>query len=258
MDKFKIIKKIRKKLLSNKQSVGSWIQIPDSSIAEIIGQMDFDWVAIDMEHGSISINQLPDIFRALEIGDTLPLVRVAQGKEKDCQQALDAGASGLIIPAVNNAEELKKIINYSKWPPAGKRGVGFSRANIYGLKFENYKLESKAPIIVAMIEDLEAVNNLESILSVDGLDAIFIGPYDLSASMGIMGEFLNPKFKEISNKILKLSKKYNVSAGIHIVEPTATEVTKITKQGYQFIGCGMDTIMIRNSAKKFLSYFKNK
>ena len=258
MDKLKAIKVIRKKLLNNRQSIGSWIQIPNSSVAEIIGQMGFEWVAVDMEHGAVSLSQLPDIFRALELGNTLPLVRLSQGEEKECKQALDAGAAGVIIPMVNDANKLKKIINFCRWPPAGKRGVGFSRANIFGHKFDHYKHEAQQTLIVAMIEDLVAVNNLESILSVKGLDAVLIGPYDLSASMNLMGKFSNKRFKKIIQKILNLSKKYKVSAGIHIVEPSKLTVKEITSQGYQFIACGMDTIMIQDSAKKYLSSFKKK
>jgi len=257
MNKLKLVKAIRKKLSTNKQSIGSWIQLPNSSLAEIIGQMGFEWVAVDMEHGAISVSQLPDIFRALELGNTLPFARLAQGEEKDCKQALDAGAAGLIIPMVDNADKLKKIINFCKWPPSGQRGVAFSRANVFGHKFDSYKIEAQAPIIVAMIEDIVAVENLESILSVKGLDAILIGPYDLSASMGIVGKFSDPKFKKITQLILKQSKKYKVSSGIHIVEPTRLDINNIKKQGYQFIACAMDTIMIRNSSKNFLSFFKD-
>ena len=128
MNKYQTIKSIRQKLLTNKKSLGSWMQIPNSSLAEIIGQMGFEWVAIDMEHGAISLNQLTDIFRALELGNTLPLVRLSQGDEKSCKEALDAGASGVIIPKVNDPNKLKKTIDHCRWPPAGSRGVAFSRA----------------------------------------------------------------------------------------------------------------------------------
>ena len=256
MNRLKSLKSLRKKLIKKELSIGSWIQIADASVAEIIGQMGFDWVAIDMEHGAINISQLPNIFRALELGNTLPLVRIAQMEEKDCKQALDAGAAGLIIPMVNDEESLSNIIDYCKWPPAGKRGISFSRANLFGFKFDAYEKEAQAPLIVAMIESIEAVNNLETILTVKGLDAIFIGPYDLSASMGITGKFSDNRFKKTTNKILSLSKKYNIPAGIHVVEPEKKEVNNVIKQGYQFIACAIDSVMIRNAAKYYLSFFK--
>ena len=138
MNRLQGIEEIRQKLSSGTYSLGSWMQIPNSSIAEIMGQSGYDWVAVDLEHGSISVNQLPDIFRALELGNTLPLVRLAEAQAKDCKQALDAGASGVIVPMVENSKQLEFIRDYCRWPPSGKRGVGFSRANLFGKFFIDY------------------------------------------------------------------------------------------------------------------------
>ena len=136
MNRLKSIKKIRENLSNGGYSIGTWIQIPHPSIAEIMGQSGYDWVAIDMEHGTISANQLPDLFRALELGNTLPLVRLAQGHTKDCKRALDAGAGGIIVPMVERAEQLKTVRDACCWPPKGNRGVGFSRANLFGKNFD--------------------------------------------------------------------------------------------------------------------------
>ena len=176
MNKLNKINKIRETLRNGNCSIGSWIQIPHSAIAEILGQAGYDWVAVDLEHGSISPHELPDLFRALELGNTLPLAIVAQGKLKDCKQALDAGAAGLIIPMIESAKQLKEIINISSWPPAGSRGVAFSRANLFGKNFQNYIEESQSPFIVAMIEHIDALEELDEILKVKGLDAILVGP----------------------------------------------------------------------------------
>ena len=138
MNRLKAIYKIRKKLNNDKYSIGSWMQIPHASVAEIMGCLGYDWVAVDMEHGAISLHQLPDLFRALELGNTLPLVRVAQGTEKDCKQALDAGAGGVIVPMIGSADQLKKVRDATRWPPAGRRGVAFSRANVFGKYFNEY------------------------------------------------------------------------------------------------------------------------
>jgi len=104
MNRYDAIIKIRKKLQNGGISIGSWMQIPHGSVAEIMGHSGYDWVAIDMEHGSISNNQLPDLFRGIELGGTLPLVRLAEGESKDCKEALDAGAGGVIVPMVTTAE----------------------------------------------------------------------------------------------------------------------------------------------------------
>ena len=110
MKRLKAITEIRKKLISGKVSIGSWMQIPHGSVAELMGHAGYDWVAVDLEHGSISTNQLPDLFRAIEAGGTLPLVRLSQAHPKDCKRSLDAGAGGVILPMVENAEQLKATI----------------------------------------------------------------------------------------------------------------------------------------------------
>ena len=117
MNRLKKIKKIRDSLSQGDHTIGSWMQIPNSSLAEIMGQSGYDWVAIDMEHGSISVSQLPDLFRALELGGTLPLVRLTQGHPKDCKQALDAGAGGVIVPMIEDAKQLEDVRDACRWPP---------------------------------------------------------------------------------------------------------------------------------------------
>jgi 2-dehydro-3-deoxyglucarate aldolase len=249
MNRFIKISKIRKKLSSGLYSVGSWIQIPDGSIAEIMGKSGYDWVAVDLEHGSISVSQLPNLFRAIELGGTLPLARVAQGNTKDCKQALDAGAGGIIIPMIENAKQLAEVISACRWPPSGTRGVGFSRANTFGKYFDDYADESQNPFIVAMIEHINAVNDLDEILSVDGLDAIFVGPYDLSASMGITGKFDELDFVNTIEKIKSLCAERNIAFGMHIVKPDSNLLKRRIAEGYQFIAYSIDSVFLTYSAE---------
>ena len=236
------IKTIRKKFQNDQVSIGTWQQIPNASISEILGQAGYDWIAVDMEHGSISVDQLPNLFRAIELGDTLPLARIAESKPKDCKQALDAGAGGIIAPMIENAEQLKMVRNICCWPPIGTRGVGFSRANLFGKNFESYKEEAQSPLLIAQIEHINAVNNLDEILQVDGLDAIIVGPYDLSASMGITGEFDTREFIEVMDSIKNRCKKYNVPCGDHVVQPDQKLLDSRIDQGYRFIAYGTDGI----------------
>ena len=193
MNRIDAIKSVREKLRVGGVSIGSWMQIPHPSIAEVMGQAGYDWVAVDMEHGSIGAHQLPDLFRALELGNTLPLARIAQGRAKDCKQALDAGAGGVIVPMVESAAQLLEVRDACRWPPSGTRGVGFT-LEFFGENFDVYREEAQAPLLVAMVEHIVAVDSLKEILSVDGLDAILIGPYDLSASMGLTAQFDHPDF----------------------------------------------------------------
>jgi len=246
MNRLKTITNIREKLHSNQPSIGSWIQIPHTSVAEIMGEAGYDWVAVDMEHGAVSPHQLPDLFRALELGNTLPLARLAQGYTKDCKQALDAGAGGVIVPMVESAKQLMEVRDACRWPPAGRRGIAFSRANLFGKHFDDYIEEAQQPLLVAMIEHRHAVENLESILSVEGLDAILIGPYDLSASMRMIAQFENPDFAVTIQKILELSKQYGIAAGIHVVQPSQAELRKRVDEGYRFLAYSIDSVMLRS------------
>ena len=247
MNREKKIHEIRQALADDLPSIGSWIQIPHASLAEIIGQAGYDWVAVDMEHGSISIHQLPDLFRALELGGTLPLVRLARGHTKDCKQALDAGAGGVIVPMVESAAQLLAVRDACRWPPAGSRGVGFSRANLFGKHFDAYRVEAQAPILVAMIEHIRAVNDLEDILAVDGLDAILVGPYDLSASMGMVGEFESQEFLSVMDRIRQLCAKHDVPYGVHIVQPDALALQQKIAEGYRFIAYSLDSVFFNHA-----------
>lgn len=247
MNRLEAITMIRQKLSEGKYSIGSWMQIPSTSVAEIMGQAGYDWVAVDMEHGAISVHQLPDIFRALELGNTLPVVRIAQGHPKDCKQALDAGAGGVIIPMVDSPEKLEMVRDACRWPPAGNRGVAFSRANLFGKNFDNYIVEAQQPILVAMIEHVNAVENLRSILEVVGLDAILIGPYDLSASMGLTAKFDHPDFVAVMNQIRQVSESAKIPCGVHVVQPSSEELNQKLANGYRFIAYSMDAVILNKN-----------
>jgi len=247
MNRLKAILDIRKNLNNGGTSIGSWMQIPHPSIAEIMGQSNYDWVAVDMEHGSISAHQLPDLFRALELGNTLPLVRLAHGHIKDCKQALDAGAGGVIVPMIESADQLVKVRDATRWPPSGNRGVAFSRANLFGKNFDAYTKEAKQPLLVAMIESLSAIGELDSILKVDGLDAILIGPYDLSASMNLTAQFDHPEFVKAIRNIKHQAESAKVPCGVHVVAPNINELRGKVEDGYRFIAYSIDSVFLNHA-----------
>jgi len=230
--------------------IGSWIQIPNGSIAEIMGAAGYDWVAVDMEHGSISAQQLPDLCRALELGGTLPLVRIAEAAPSLCKQALDSGAGGVIVPMIRNGKQLKTMVDACRWPPAGDRGVGFSRANLFGKSFAAYSEEAQSPLLVAMLEDTQAVSNLHEILNVGGLDAILIGPYDLSASLGVTAQFNHPIFVETMHRLSETVSQSGVAYGVHVVEPDPIALSKRIAQGMRFIAYGIDAVFLYTSAER--------
>lgn len=248
MNRKDVIAAIRERLRTGGVSVGSWIQIPHAAVAEIMAHAGYDWVAVDMEHGSIGHHQLPDLFRALELGGTLPLVRLAEGQPKDCKQALDAGAGGVIVPMVESAAQLTAVRGACRWPPTGSRGVGFSRANLFGQHFDAYRKEAQAPLLVAMIEHFRAVDDLDAILAVDGLDAILIGPYDLSASLGVTARFEDERFMAAMVRIAEMARHAGIPVGVHVVEPQPQELADRINAGYRFLAYSIDAVMLRRTA----------
>jgi 2-dehydro-3-deoxyglucarate aldolase len=250
MNRPEVIDRIRKSLRDGGVTVGSWLQIPHPSVAEIMGQAGYDWIAVDLEHGSIGVERLPDIFRAIELGGALPLVRVAEGVAKDCKQALDAGAGGVIAPMIESAAQLRSVCDACRWPPAGTRGVGFSRANLFGKHFVSYASEAQAPLVVAQIEHIRAVENLDEILQVQGLDAIMVGPYDLSASMGITAQFEHPAFESAMERIRSLALTRAVPCGVHVVDPDVADLERRIAQGYRFIAYSIDAVFLRRAAER--------
>ncbi len=246
MNRLSAISSIRAKLKKGGHSLGSWMQIPHPSVAEIMGQAGYDWVAVDMEHGAISAHQLPDLFRALELGSTLPMARIAHGYPKDCKQALDAGAGGIIVPMIESAQQLIEVRDACRWPPAGTRGVGFSRANLFGKHFDAYREEAQGPLLVAMIEHHRAIAQLDAILDVSGLDAIMIGPYDLSSSMGLTARFDHPEFCAAMNIIHSKSAAKSVPSGVHVVLPQPDQLKLRIDEGYRFLAYSIDAVMLQS------------
>ncbi len=243
-NRIKLVQKLRLKLQRKRLSVGAWMQISSSQIAEILGQANFDWITLDLEHGSFDLKDLSDIFRAIELGGSISLVRLPGHDNDVCSRVLDEGASGVIIPNITSADQLEDIKQACSWPPAGRRGVGFSRANLFGKNFNAYKTFAQKPIIIPMIENKESFENLDEILSVKGIDAILIGPYDLSASLGFTGKINSQSFQKIINHIKTKCKKYKVPCGIHVIEPSLSIIKKYSKQGFKFLPYSLDTKVI--------------
>ena len=238
------ITELRAKIRAGRPTVGAWLQLPSADSAEIIGRGGYDWAAVDLEHGAMSRNVLPDMFRALECGGTLPFARVAEAGRENIKAALDSGAQGLILPMIESAAQLEEAMAWAKYPPLGKRGVGYCRANLYGRDFDAYLEESKHIFVVAQIEHIKAVDNLEAILAVPGLDAIMVGPYDLSGSMGITGRLDHPDMDKAMGRIASLAKQGRIPMGTHVVRPRPEELAARIAEGYLFLAYGIDTVFL--------------
>jgi len=226
-------------LKEGRVTIGSWVNfgIPDSP--EILSHMGLDWLVFDTEHGPWSIETVQKMIQATAGTDIIPIVRVAWNDPVLIKRALDIGAYGIIVPWVNTKEDAIKAVLATRYPPKGIRGTGPRRCALYGLETSEYiKYADDLIIVIVQIETIEAINNLEEILSVDGVDAIFIGPMDLSASLGIIGDTKNPINLHTINKIFETGKKAGVAVGIYSLG--ADYNRKHIEQGFQFVVLGSD------------------
>lgn len=248
---------VKNALKMRKVTLGGWIQIGHPGIAEIFGRAGFDWVCVDLEHGDTE-GALPNIFRALSKYKAIPFARIEENDTLKIRRALDLGAQGIIVPLVNTAEEAQKAVRSAKYPPEGIRGFAFCRANEWGKDFDQKVAAANSKIsVIVMIESKEAVENIESILQVDGVDGVFIGPYDMSGSYGVTGQTEHPVIMEACKKVSAACKSFGKSAGIHIVLPTPEKVQKANEDGFTFIALGMDTVFLAEGAQKSIEVIKD-
>jgi 2-dehydro-3-deoxyglucarate aldolase len=218
-----------------------------------------------MEHSAITLPQAQQLIRVIELCGCVPLVRVYANDPVIIKRVMDAGAYGVIIPMVITSEEAESAVNAVKYPPMGKIGVGLARAQGYGFDFEGYKnWVNNESVVIVQIEHIQAVNNLEEILTTPGVDGFIIGPYDLSASIGFPGEFEHPEYIEALNKISKVSKQLQKPAGYHVVQPITEEIFLKIDEGYKFLAFSLDTLFLGkacqnglNDIKKYLSQRKD-
>ena len=235
------------------------MQLPCPEVAEILGSRGFDFVGVDLEHSNITRNQLPNIFRALELGNTLPLVRIAKPDSFLAIEALEQGAAGIIVPQIRSKSQLSEIKESFSLPPRGTRGMGFNRGNLYGHKFHEYREGlGQEPLLIGMIEHYEAVKNIDEILSV-GIDAALIGPYDLSGSLGCAGDFENPKYLQVLEEYKKGCLRNNVPIGYHIPgnhlsKDPMVEFLERREEGYTFIVYSGDICMFNYNQKKMSEF----
>lgn len=248
-------KKLKKRIKENKLTIGTWLTIGHTSVVEVLTQAKFDWITIDIEHNLIGLDTLRHLIIAGQANNTAMFVRVAKNDEVSIKYALDAGADGIIAPMINSAEDAEKLVSYAYYPPKGKRGVGLSRAQGYGDNFSQYlKWVEKELTIIGQIEHIDAINDLESISKVDGIDALMIGPYDLSASMGYPGKFDRPDVKEAIEKFNVICKKNQMASGLHIVPIEEYRVQNAKNENYSFIAFGTDFNFMKAGLKSMLKF----
>jgi 2-dehydro-3-deoxyglucarate aldolase len=248
---------LKHKLLSGEKTIGSWLTMPSLAISELMAKVGFDWLTIDLEHSSLSIEQAGEMIRIIDLAGVSPLVRLTSNDGNQIKRVMDSGAHGIIVPMVKTKGDAEQAVSSVYYPPKGIRGVGLARAQDYGIGFHEYRdwLEENA-IIIVQIEHIDAVNNLKDILSVDGVDGYIIGPYDLSASLGVSGEFDHSSMIEAMNEIYRVATTLGKYGGIHIVEPDTDLLKQSVLEGFTFLAYSVDFRMLDVSARIGMKSFK--
>jgi len=244
-------KSLKEKLKNKELTIGSWITIGHPAIPEILSQAGFEWLVIDIEHTTIDLSMVQVLISTIQAQGLAALVRVSKNEEVIIKRVLDAGADGIIVPMICFAEDAKNAVAYAKYPPEGKRGVGLARAQKYGYGFDSYKQWVKDQlVVVAQIEHIDGINNLESIIKIKGIDGTIIGPYDLSGSLGIPGQYNEPVVIDALNRFREICKKANISMGYHVIESNHKKLESKIEEGYNFLAFSTDFFFMGDKAKE--------
>ena len=248
---------LKSKLAQSEITIGSWITLGHPSIAEIMATAGFDWLVLDMEHSVLELSEIQMLIQVLDMQKCPAIVRLTSNHPDQIKRVMDAGANGIMVPMIKSAADAESAVQSVYYPPRGKRGVGLARAQGYGAEFQQYRdwLEKNA-VIVAMIEHIDAVNAIDSILSVDGIDAYIIGPYDLSGSMGHIGELNHPEVASAIEKVLEAGKRLGKPGGIHVVEPDQEQLRQRIAAGFSFIGYGLDIRILDTLCRNHIQNIK--
>jgi 4-hydroxy-2-oxoheptanedioate aldolase len=232
---------VRRRLAAGEASIGTWLALPSPEAAEYTSRLGFDWLVVDSEHNAVDIRTLAQMFAAMAGTSTAPMVRIPWNDPQNFKRVLDAGAWGVVVPMVNSREDAEIAVQATRYPPLGNRSVGGGR---HALSFsttasEYYQHANDQVLLVLQIEHIDGVEHADEIFSVPGIDACFIGPNDLAASMGLgLGvplESDHPRMVEAVAHIRESARKHGVAPGIHC--SSADAVNRRMKEGFQF--CAM-------------------
>ena len=241
----------RARLKRREKLLGTMVTLASAASAEVLAALGFDWLFIDGEHGPLETRELLEILQA--VGDkTACIVRVPQAAEVPIKKALDLGAHGIIVPQVNTAEQAADVVRWSRYAPEGERGVGLARAHGYGQNFREYLSAANREIaVIVQAEHARAVENIDAIARVPGVDAVLVGPYDLSASLGKMGQIDDVAVVAAIDRVTTACRGAGMPLGIFGV--TAAAVRPYAARGYSLLVAGVDTLYLANGAKALLA-----
>ena len=248
---------LKSKLLANELTLGSWLTINHQSVIEVMATAGFDWLCVDIEHAAISISDLLNLVGHIQGNGMQALVRVSSNDPVIIKRVMDAGADGIIVPMIKNAEEARNAVESVRYPTKGNRGVGLSRAQNYGIGFTEYQEWLRtSSVVIAQIEHVDAVNNLSDILNVEGVDGVLVGPYDLSASMGHPGDFENTEVIEVLKRIDQICLSKQKPLGFHVISSDHRKVIDKVSAGYTLLAFSLDFFFLGDSARREMEALK--
>jgi 2-dehydro-3-deoxyglucarate aldolase len=254
---FELKMTFKEKLKSKLPIFGTWLTLPSATIAEIVCNAGVQFVAIDLEHSCLTLDQCQELIRTVELSGANPFVRLSSNDEVQIKRVMDAGAHGIIVPMVNCLKDVEKAFKAIHYPPQGTRGVGLSRAQKYGADFKGYwQWQSTEATLIVQIEHKNALENLDQIFASGLIDGYLIGPYDLSASLGVPGDIENDEVQRALRHIEEKAHQYNVNMGVHIVEMDNKALERSIKAGYKIIAYGVDFRTIEKSYSDAAKQFK--
>ncbi len=243
----------KKRLTSGEKLLGTILTLPAPELAEIAAGAGFDWLFLDMEHGLLDV---ADAQRMVQAAGACPcLIRVPANEPAWIKKAMDVGAAGLIFPNIKSTEEARRAIGEAKYPPEGVRSVGIGRAHGYGARFAEYVEKANADTtLVAQVEHIDGVRNIEAILGTPGVDAIFVGPFDLSASMGKPGRIGDSDVRKAIGTVREACAGRGIPAGIFAPDEDAARAA--LEQGFTYICVGMDVALYQGHVAGIAKRFK--
>lgn len=237
----------RDRLKQHDLIAGTLVTLPCPSVAEILADSGFDWLFLDMEHGPLDVHVVQSILQAVD-RQVACLVRVPINDETWIKRVLDLGVSGIIVPQIRTPADAEQAVAACRYPPRGRRGVGVARAQRYGAQLAEYLATANDRIaVVIQIEHIDAVQAIDEILAVEGIDAALIGPFDLSASMGKIGQVQDPEVQAAIEHVRQACQRHGVASGIFTA--TAEAASAYIDQGFRLIAIGTDTLFLGQAAR---------
>lgn len=250
------MKYLRERALQREVLAGTWLNLGSNVTAEIAGRAGFDWLLIDLEHGSGDEAHLLGQLQAIGATDAVGIVRIPWNEAPRVKRTLDLGPSGIMIPYVNTAEEARQAVAAMRYPPQGVRGAArFTRAAGFSQEFDRYFAESNANLLtIVQIETPQAVAQVEEIAAIEGVDVLFVGPLDLSVGLGIPQQYTHPEFRAALLRVSEAARKANKAAGILLA--AADQIAPTVADGFTFLAVGSDGGMVAAGMKSLRSAFK--